>query len=65
MSQVTKKMPRAAVRPHRPIPPRTATAEEVEDVNNMCTWAIVLSVLSLSLAVSVTSAIACAGLALS
>lgn len=56
-------MPKAAVRPHRPIPPRTATAEEVEDVNNMCTWAIVLSVLSL--AVSVTSAIACAGLALS
>lgn len=62
MSQVTKKMPKAAVRPHRPIPPRTATAEEVEDVNNMCTWAIVLSVLSL--AVSVASAIACAGLAL-
>lgn len=59
---MTKKMPRAAVRPHRPIPPRTATAEEVEDVNNMCTWAIVLSVLSL--AVSVASAIACAGLAL-
>lgn len=55
-------MPRAAVWPHRPIPPRTATAEEVEDVKNMCTWAIVLSVLSL--AVSVTSAIACAGLAL-
>lgn len=63
MSQVTKKMPRAAVRPHRPIPPRTATAEEVEDVGNMCTWCIVLSVLSL--AVSVTSAIACAGFALS
>lgn len=62
MSQVTKKMPRAAVRPHRPIPPRSATAEEVEDVNNMCTWAIVLSVLSL--AVSVASALACAGLAL-
>lgn len=62
MSQVTKKMPRAAVRPHRPIPPRSATAEEVEDVKNMCTWAIVLSVLSL--AVSVTSAIASAGLAL-
>lgn len=62
MSQVTKKMPKAAVRPHRPIPRRTATAEEVEDVNNMCTWAIVLSVLSL--AVSVASAIACAGLAL-
>lgn len=62
MPQVTKKMPRAGVRPHRPIPPRTATAEEVEDVGNMCTWAIVLSVLSL--AVSVTSAIACAGLAL-
>lgn len=60
---MTKKMPKAAVRPHRPIPPRTATAEEVEDVNNMCTWAIVLSVLSL--AVSVASAIACAGLALS
>lgn len=59
---MTKKMPRAAVRPHRPIPPRTTTAEEVEDVENMCTWAIVLSVLSL--AVSVTSAIACAGLAL-
>lgn len=59
---MTKKMPRAAVRPRRPIPPRTATAEEVEDVNNMCTWAIVLSVLSL--AVSVTSALACAGLAL-
>lgn len=59
---MTKKMPKAAVRPHRPIPPRTATAEEVEDVNNMCTWAIVLSVLSL--AVSVASAIACAGLAL-
>ena len=55
-------MPKAAVRPRRPIPPRTATAEEVEDVNNMCTWAIVLSVLSL--AVSVTSALACAGLAL-
>lgn len=55
-------MPRAAVRPHRPIPPRTATAEEVEDVNNMCTWCIVLSVLSQ--AISVTSAIACAGLAL-
>lgn len=63
MSQVTKKMPRAAVRPHRPIPTRTATAEEVEGVENMCTWCIVLSVLSL--AVSVTSAIACAGLALS
>ena len=63
MSQVTKKMPKAAVRPHRPIPPRTATAEEVEDVNKMCIWCIVLSVLSL--AVSVTSAIACAGLALS
>lgn len=59
---MTKKMPKAAVRPHRPIPPRTATAEEVEDVNNMCTWAIVLSVLSL--AASVTSALACAGLAL-
>lgn len=59
---MTKKMPKAAVRPHRPIPTRTATAEEVEDVNNMCTWAIVLSVLSL--AVSVASAIACAGLAL-
>ena len=59
---MTKKMPRAAVRPHRPIPPRTVTAEEVEDVNNMCTWCIVLSVLSL--AVSVTSAIACAGLVL-
>lgn len=59
---MTKKMPRAAVRPHRPIPPRSATAEEVEDVNNMCTWAIVLSVLSL--AVSVASALACAGLAL-
>lgn len=59
---MTKKMPKAAVRPHRPIPPRSATAEEVEDVNNMCTWAIVLSVLSL--AVSVASAIACAGLAL-
>lgn len=56
---MTKKMPKAAVRPHRPIPPRTATAEEV---NNMCTWAIVLSVLSL--AASVTSALACAGLAL-
>lgn len=55
-------MPRAAVRPHRPIPPRTVTAEEVEDVNNMCMWCIVLSVLSL--AASVTSAIACAGLAL-
>lgn len=55
-------MPKAAVRPHRPIPPRTATAEEVEDVNSMCTWAIVLSVLSL--AVSVASAIAFAGLAL-
>ena len=62
MSQVTKKMPRAAVRPHCPIPPRTATAEEVEDVENMCIWCIVLSVLSL--AVSVTSAIACAGLAM-
>ena len=59
---MTKKMPKAAARPHRPIPSRTATAEEVEDVNNMCTWCIVLSVLSL--AVSVTSAIACAGLAL-
>ncbi len=55
-------MPKAAVRPHRPIPPRTATAEEVEDVDRLCTWCIVLSVLSL--AVSVTSAIACAGLAL-
>lgn len=62
MSQVTKKMPKAAVRPHRPIPPRTATAEEVEDIDRMCIWAIVLSVLSL--AVSVASAIACAGLAL-
>ena len=59
---MTKKMPRAAVRPHRPIPPRTVTADEVEDVDRMCTWAIVLSVLSL--AVSVASAIACAGLAL-
>lgn len=59
---MTKKMPRAAVRPHRPIPPRTVTAEEVEDVDRMCTWAIVLSVLSL--AVSVASAIACAWLAL-
>lgn len=56
-------MPRAAVRPHRPIPTRTATAEEVEDIDRMCTWCIVLSVLSL--AVSVTSAIACAGFALS
>lgn len=55
-------MPKAAVRPHRPIPTSAATAGEVEDVNNMCTWAIVLSVLSL--AVSVTSAIACAWLAL-
>ena len=52
-------MPKAAVRPHRPIPPRTATAEEVD---RMCTWCIVLSVLSL--AVSVASAFACAGLAL-
>ena len=59
---MTKKMPKAAVRPHRPIPPRTATAEEVEDIDRMCIWAIVLSVLSL--AVSVASAIACAGLAL-
>ena len=59
---MTKKMPRAAVRPRRPIPPRTVTAEEIEDIDRMCTWAIVLSVLSL--AVSVASAIACAGLAL-
>lgn len=59
---MTKKMPKAAVRPHRPIPPRTVTAEEIEDIDRMCTWAIVLSVLSL--AVSVASAIACAGLAL-
>ena len=59
---MTKKMPRAAVRPHRPIPPRTVTAEEIEDIDRMCIWAIVLSVLSL--AVSVASAIACAGLAL-
>lgn len=55
-------MPKAAVRPHRPIPPRTVTAGEIEDIDRMCTWAIVLSVLSL--AVSVTSAIACAWLAL-
>lgn len=55
-------MPKAAVRPHRPIPPRTVTAEEVEDIDRMCTWAIVLSVLSL--AVSVASAIACAGFVL-
>lgn len=55
-------MPKAAVRPHRPIPPRTVTAEEIEDIDRMCIWAIVLSVLSL--AVSVTSAIACAWLAL-
>ena len=59
---MTKKMPKAAVRPQRPIPPRTVTAEEVEDINDMCTWAIVLSVLSL--AVSVMSVLACAGLAL-
>lgn len=59
---MTKKMPKAAVRPHRPIPPRTVTAEEVEDIDRMCTWAIVLSVLSL--AVSVASAIACAGFVL-
>lgn len=59
---MTKKMPRAAVRPHRPIPTRAPTLGEVEDIDRMCTWAIVLSVLSL--AVSVTFAIACAGLAL-
>lgn len=55
-------MPKAAVRPHRPIPTRSPTLGEVEDIDRMCTWCIVLSVLSL--AVSVTSAIASVGLAL-
>lgn len=55
-------MPRAAARPHRPIPTRAPTLGEVEDIDRMCTWCVVLSVLSL--AVSVASAIACAGFAL-
>ena len=59
---MTKKMPKAAVRPHRPIPTRSPTLGELEDIDRMCIWCIVLSVLSL--AVSVTSAIACAWLAL-